>query len=300
MKLLKVITSAHTPLSSSQGVLAALILTSIALAGMPSVATATLLAYDPFNMASGGSIAGTSSTSPGVWPTSGQTWSTNGGSVAVSAGSLSLPAGVVGLPTDGNRAVLGNTGSQVSAFRSLGTNYSSASPLWFSYLLMQSNTNNADGNNNGISLFGSGAERIFFGSDGAGDFVIRAISGQSVTGADAFANTFVGATSGQTFQLVVNIDPSTGYTMWVNPTGFNSVNGTPTGGTSASMNSNLLQFSFDTIQLGGDDPTNTNGSVTFDEFRMGTTASAVVPEPSTYALLVMTAAGALWMARRRR
>ena len=130
----------------------------------------------------------------------------------------------------------------------------------------------------------SGTSRIFFGSDGAGDFVIRAISGQSVTGSDAFANTFVGATSGATFQLVVNIDPSTGYTMWVNPTGFNSVNGTPTGGTSASMTSNLLQFSFDTIQLGGDDPTNTNGSVTFDEFRMGTTAAAVVPEPSTYAM----------------
>jgi hypothetical protein len=51
---------------SSRGVLASLILTTIALAGMPSVATATLLAYDPFNMASGGSIASTSSTSPGV------------------------------------------------------------------------------------------------------------------------------------------------------------------------------------------------------------------------------------------
>jgi hypothetical protein len=287
---------------SSRGVLASLILTTIALAGMPSVATATLLAYDPFNMASGQSIGGTSSTSPGVWPTGGQTWSTAGGSVDVSAGSLSLPAGVVGLPTDGNRAVLGNTGAQVSAFRSLGTTYSSTSPLWFSYLFTQSNTNNADGNNDGISLLGSGTSRIFFGSDGAGDFVIRAISGQSVTGSDAFANTFVGATSGQTFQLVVNIDPSTGYTMWVNPTGFNSVNGTPTGGTSASMTSNLLPFSFDTIQLGGDDPTNTNGSVTFDEFRMGTTAAAVVPEPSTYAMALagLACGGSVLFRRCRR
>ena len=299
MKLLKVITSAHTPLSSSQGVLAALILTSIALAGMPSVATAELLAYDPFNMASGGSIAGTSSTSPGVWPTSGQTWSTNGGSVAVSAGSLSLPAGVVGLPTDGNRAVLNNTGSQVSASRSLGTTYSSASTLWFSYLFTQTNSNNANGNNDGISLFGSGVERIFFGSDGGGDFVIRAISGQSVSGADAFANTGVKASNGVTRQLVVNIDPIIGYTMWVDPTGTNSA-GTPTGGTSASLVSSLQQFNFDTINLGGDDPINAVGSVTFDEFRFGTTASAVVPEPSTYALLVMTAAGALWFARRRR
>jgi len=290
-----------THLSSSQGVLASLILTTITLAGMPSVATATLLAYDPFNMASGGSIGGTSSTSPGVWPTGGQTWSTPG-SVGVSAGSLSLPAGVVGLPTDGNRAVLGNTGAQVSASRSLGTTYSSASTLWLSYLFTQSNTNNADGNNDGISLLGSGTSRIFFGSDGAGDFVIRAIAGQSVTGgSDAFANTLVGATSGQTFQLVVNIDPSTGYTMWVNPTGFNSVNGTPTGGTSASMTSNLLQFSFDTIQLGGDDPTNTNGSVTFDEFRMGTTAAAVVPEPSAYAMaLAGLACGGYSMWRRRK
>ena len=290
-----------TYVPSSRGVLASLILTSIALAGMPSVATATLLAYDPFNQAPGGSIAGTSSTSPGVWPTGGQTWSATGGSVDVSAGSLSLPSGVVGLPTDGNRAVLGNTGAQVSAFRSLGTTYSSASTLWFSYLFTQSNTNNADGNNDGISLLGSGTSRIFFGSDGAGDLVIRAIAGQSVTAADAFANTSVGATSGQTFQLVVNIDPSTGYTMWVNPTGFNSVNGVPTGGTSASLTSNLLQFSFDTIQLGGDDSTNTNGSVTFDEFRFGTTAAAVVPEPSTYAMaLAGLACGGAVVYRRRR
>lgn len=56
---------------SSRGVLASLILTTIALAGMPSFATATILAYDPFNQASGGSIGGTSSTSPGVWPTGG-------------------------------------------------------------------------------------------------------------------------------------------------------------------------------------------------------------------------------------
>jgi hypothetical protein len=143
-------------------VLASLILTTIALAGMPRVATATLLAYDPFNQAPG-SIASTSSTSPGVWPTGGQTWSTAGGSVDVSAGSLSLPAGVVGLPTDGNRAVLGNTGAQVSALRSLGTTYNSASTLWFSYLFTQSNTNNADGNNDGISLLGSGTSRIFLG-----------------------------------------------------------------------------------------------------------------------------------------
>jgi hypothetical protein len=111
----------------------------------------------------------------------------------------------------------------------------------------------------------------------------------------------VGATSGQTFQLVVNIDPSTGYTMWVNPTGVNSVNGVPTGGTSASLTSNLLQFSFDTIQLGGDDSTNTNGSVTFDEFRFGTTAAAVVPEPSTYAMaLAGLACGGSVVYRRRR
>lgn len=39
-----------------------------------------------------------------------------------------------------------------------------------------------------------------------------------------------------------------------------------------------------------------------DEIRLGTTIADVlpVPEPSTYALLIMTAAGALWFARRRR
>jgi hypothetical protein len=32
----------------------------------------------------------------------------------------------------------------------------------------------------------------------------------------------------------------------------------------------------------------------------GVTRIATVPEPSTYALLLMTGAGALWLARRRR
>lgn len=98
----------------------------------------------------------------------------------------------------------------------------------------QSNTNNADGNNDGISLLNNGTSRIYFGSDGAGDFVIRAIAGQSVADADAFANTFVGAVSGQTFQLVVNINQSTGYTMWVNPTGFDYGIGVPRAGSSAA------------------------------------------------------------------
>jgi hypothetical protein len=99
---------------------------------------------------------------------------------------------------------------------------------------------------------------------------------------------------------VVNINPSTGYTMWVNPTGFDYGSGVPTGGTSANLNSNLLQFSFDTILLGGDDPTNTSGSVTFDEFRMGTTAAAVVPEPSTIAMALAGLAYGGYSSWRRR
>lgn len=280
------------------GFLAACLLGSL---GMPK-AIAALEAYDPFNQ-SAGPIAGTLSTSPGVWPTGGQIWSTNGaGDIDIVSGSLPIPPGVISPPTDGNRAVLTNTGTQNSAFRNLGVTYNTATDtnLWFSFLFRQSNSNSAAGRNDGISLASGTTGQLFIGSDGVGDFVIRAIDGRSATpGGDQFANTFQPASSGETFFLVMNILAANEYKLWLDPTGYDAGLGVPTGGIATNVTSNLQTFTFDTIELGGADPINTSGSVTFDEFRMGTSAAdVVVPEPSTYAL-VLLGAGALYALRRR-
>lgn len=274
---------------------------SLGLLGMPR-ATAAPGAYDPFNQ-SAGPIDGTLSTSPGVWPTGGQIWSTNGaGNIDILAGSLPIPPGVVSPPTGGNRAVLTNTGTQNSAFRNLGVTYNTATDtnLWFSFLFRQNNSNIAPGRNDGISLASGTTGQLYIGSDGVGDFVIRAIDGKSATpGGDQFANTFQPASSGETFFLVMNILSANEYRLWLNPTGYDAGLGVPTGGATTNVTSNLQTFTFDAIELGGDDPVNTLGSVSFDEFHMGTSAAdVVVPEPSTYAL-VLLGAGALYALRRR-
>ncbi|MFM1903127.1 MAG: hypothetical protein RLZZ440_1027 [Planctomycetota bacterium] len=275
------------------------LLAAFAVAGACRSASAALIAYDPLNQASGGGINGTASTSPGVWPTA-QNWGSVVGTVDITSGSLSVPGGVVGLSTNGNSATLSNSGSQVAAFRSFGTSYSTASDtnLWFSFLYRPGGSGGV-GINEGISLFNSGTEALFFGSDGSGDLVIRAVNGQSSSAANQFANTLVDATSNQTFQIVANIQGNTGYTIWVNPTGFNSGSGTPTGGITASLTSNLTTFAFDSIRLGDDDTSSPQGVATFDEFRMATTAAEVVPEPSTWALALGGLAAFAWQRSRR-
>jgi hypothetical protein len=130
------------------------LLAAFAVAGACRSASATLLAYDPFNQTSGGGINGTASTSPGVWP-SAQTWGSVAGTVDITSGSLSVPSGVVGLSTNGNSAtLLNNQNAQVAAFRSFGTTYNTASDtdLWFSFLYQPASRSGGVGINEGISL----------------------------------------------------------------------------------------------------------------------------------------------------
>ena len=157
------------------------------------------------------------------------------------------------------------------------------------------------GINEGVSLFKGGTEKMFFGADGNGDLVIRAIGGQSVLSGDQFANTFLDATSNQTFLIVTNVRGTTDYSIWVDPSGFDQLLGLPTGGTSASLSSNLNTFDFDRVRLGDDTTSPAQGAAMFDEFRMGTTAIDViptsVPEPAT---LLLALVGLMLLPRRRR
>jgi hypothetical protein len=276
------------------------VLVAIGVSVRCGTATATLIAYDPFNQTAG-AISGTASTSPGVWP-SAQTWGSVAGTVNITSGSLSVPSGVVGLSTDGNSAtLLNNPTNQVAAFRDFGTTYNTASDtdLWFSFLYRPGGTS---GINEGISLFNGSTETLFFGSDGNGDLVIRAVQGQSTTASnvsDQFANTLVDATADRTFQIVANIQGTTEYTIWVDPTGVS--NGTPTGGTTRSLlnGTGLKTFSFNRIRLGDDTTSSAQGGAIFDEFRMGTTAVEVVPEPSTWAMALGGVAAFFWRQSRR-
>lgn len=263
----------------------------------------SLIAYDPFNQTATASIAGTASTSPGVWPTGSQDWGNVAGTVGVSSGSLSVPSGVQGLSTDGNRATLTNSaGAQVAAFRQFGVTYTTSvgnnDNLWLSFLYQPASRTGGQGLNEGISLFSGSTEMLFIGAEGVGDIAIRAIGGQSAD-IDRFANTFVDATSNQTFQIVANIRNTTEYTIWVDPTGFNHSTGLPTGGTRASLITGLSSFSFDRIRLGDDTTASALGSATFDEFRLGTTAAAVVPEPATCVLCFTALACGCWQLARR-
>ena len=278
------------------------VLAAIGVGDCCETATATLIAYDPFNQPATATINGTSSRSPGVWPGGGQTWGDVAGTVGVASGSLNVPSGVLGLSTNGNSAtLLNNAGTQVAAFRKLGTTYdtSTETDLWFSFLYRPADRTGGVGINEGISLFNNTTEVIFFGSDGNGDLVIRAVGGQSADN-ERFANTFLDATSKQTFQIVANIRGTTEYTIWVDPTGFDSNLGMPTGGTKGFLATGLQTFSFDTIRL-GDDTTSSaaQGVATFDEFRMGTTAVEVVPEPSTWAMALGGVAAFFWRQSRR-
>ena len=269
-------------------------------------AQAAPIAYDPFNQSSVASISGTASTPPGGWPTRDQVWGDVTGTVGISADSLSPPSGAINVATNGNRATVFNqTGSQVAAFRDFGTTFSTApgtgDDLWFSFLYRPADRTGGVGINEGISLFKGGTEKMFFGADGNGDLVIRAIGGQSVLSGDQFANTFLDATSNQTFLIVTNVRGTTDYSIWVDPSGFDQLLGLPTGGTSASLSSNLNTFDFDRVRLGDDTTSPAQGAAMFDEFRMGTTAIDViptsVPEPAT---LLLALVGLMLLPRRRR
>lgn len=260
---------------------------------LASSSMATTIAYDPFNSGVG-SLGGAESTSPGFWPTNGQQWSNVDGLGSIASGSLVSPT--LTIPTDGNRASLASDGSQVAGFRAFGTTFNngSNSELWFSFLYGA-----GDGINEGISLYSGGAsgnEEMFFGGTGGGVLAIRALGGRSVTGGDQFANSGVTAVASTTYLIVARVAFGSSYTIWVNPTGESL--GLPTGGSTASITANLQNFSLDTIRLGIDGP---DGSVAqFDEFRMGTTYAAVVPEPATLALLGSGGLAALFLPRCRR
>ena len=269
-------------------------------------ARAAKIAYDPFNQSPVESISGTLSAPPGGWPTRDQVWGDVTGTVGISAGSLTPPSGAINVATNGNRATVFNqTGSQVAAFRDFGFTFSTTpgtgDNLWFSFLYRPADRTGGVGINEGISLFKGGTEKMFFGADGNGDLVIRALGGQSAIFGDQFANTLIDATSNQTFLIVTNVRGSTDYSIWVDPSGFDQLLGVPTGGTSASLTSNLSAFEFDRVRLGDDTTSPAQGAAMFDEFRMGTTAidvvPTVVPEPSTLLLALL---GLMLLPRRRR
>lgn len=265
-----------------------------------TTAPAATIAYDPFSQSTGAINTTASPEPPGIWPVAGATWGETAGSTNVVSGSLAAPAGTFYQFTPvGNSAQLLNNGfgNQVTAERALasfGSPYNtSGNSYWFSFLMQPSANDLA---NQGLNLIGTGGSQIYFGTDGAGDYVIRAFGNSSTVG-QQFANTFVSAVANTTALVVVNIDSNTAFNIWVDPTGFNGVQ--PTGGTSAQLTTNLGTFQFDGISLGGDTTSGTN--TIFDEFRFGTTAAAVVPEPSTYAMLLAgLGCGAMTLVRRAR
>lgn len=253
-----------------------------ALAASAGTASASLLAYDPFNQAVG-NITGTASTGGGaVWPGgSGNTWN---GAGTISAGSLVYGT----LVTSGNEA---NYDATANASRAIGSSLGGANTdLWFSFLIA------ADRNDSGISLFTGGTEQNFMGNGGG--------SGETLGLQSPNINTGIAQSTATHFYALHMVTGATGNittTLYIDPAVSSLGTGTtPTGSlytNAATPDTTRAPYVFDTVRLGA---FNSAGTVRFDEFRIGTTWADVspTPEPSTAAALLLGAGGLL--ARRRR
>lgn len=264
-----------------RGSLGLFVLGCAALASHAAPASATLLAYDPFNQPVG-NITGTASSGGGaVWPGTG-TW--NGGGT-ISAGSLSYG----NLLTSGNQA---NYDAVANANRAIGATAGGPNTdLWYSFLIT------ANRNDSGISLFTGGTEQNFMGNGGG--------SGQTMGLQNPNINTGIAQSTTTHFYVLHMVTPASGNittTLYIDPPASSlGVGSAPAAGSlytnSATPDTTRAPYTFDTVRLGA---FNSAGTVRFDELRVGTTWADVspTPEPASAGLLAVAAAGLL--ARRRR
>jgi hypothetical protein len=249
-----------------------------ALAGVAASASATVLAYDPFDQPAG-NINGTGSTG-GVWQGTGK-W-TGGGTV--SAGTLTYGP----LVTSGNQA---NYDATANANRAIGATLGGANTdLWFSFLIV------ANRNDSGISLFTGATEQNFMGNGGG--------SGQTLGLQSPNINTGIAQSATTHFYVLHMVTPAAGNvttTLYIDPAVSSlGVGAAPAGSlytNAATPDTTRVPYAFDTVRLGA---FNSAGTVRFDELRIGTTWADVspVPEPSAAVGLLLGTGGML--ARRRR
>lgn len=233
----------------------------MAFASFNSTSFGILIAYDPFDQATG-TLSGTAGS--GTWQGS-SLWSGDG---SVVGGSLSY----LNLETDGNHAeVVGQS------FRALDTTLGGAgSDIWVSYLVT------APGDNVGISFFLGGSEQNFMGRPG---------NQWGITNPNVQAS----GDAGGPHMIVVHLDGINGQaTVWLDP----ALGGaTPTGGLIGT--GAYTPFTFDTVRLGSF--SGWTGSFDELRVGTTWADVSPVPEPSSLSMVVAASAwGAMRLVRRRK
>jgi hypothetical protein len=258
------------------------------------VAPAQIIAYDPINQPLGQFNGFASSGAGATWP-SANTWQPFGGNGGVvSPGSL--PYGP--LQSAGNHVDFHRFDVVTASIRSMASNQGGApKDLWFSILM------NPGANDQGMGLYNGATEELFVGTpSGLTNYGLRVDGGFTGGASQTLPVSPTIAADGQThfFGLHLSLSnngPSTA-TLYVDPDISSLGTGAaPTGGSTVSFTGGLA-FPFESLALGNAGPV--GSTVSFDEFRMGTTWASVspVPEPST---LFLAGAGltALLVRRRR-
>jgi hypothetical protein len=272
-----------------------LILAVAALAAAAGLAPAQVIAYDPINQPLGQFNGFASSGAGATWP-SANTWQPFGGNGGVvSPGSLTYgPLQTAGSHVDFHRFDVA-TGS----IRSMGSNQGGVpKDLWFSILI------NPGANDQGMALYnGTTTEELFVGTpSGLTNYGLRVDGGFTGGASQTLSVNPTVAADGQTHFFVLHLTltasvPSTA-TLFVDPDVSSFGNGTaPTGGSTVSFTGGF-SFPFESLALGNAGPVGT--TVSFDEFRMGTTWASVSPVPEPSALLLAGSGFAAFLVRQRR
>ncbi len=249
---------------------------------VPWLASAqTTYLYDGFNYAEGA-----------LATVSGGAWTGGWDSVGVTSPGLVYP----GLSAVGNKASTGAGGVGGGKFYMMPTGFSAMnSTVWISFLAKADTSAGADWS--GVSTFnGESAESLFLGNPGGqggasrywGAHVYNVMGDPGVPDGPQISPISV---DNQIFAVakIVNGASSANLTLWVNP----SVESEPTLG-DALLTGTVGRIPFDRVRIAG----SSDGVVNYDELRVGDSYFAVVPEPTTIALLGLGGL-ALTLLRRR-
>ncbi|HNQ89190.1 MAG TPA: PEP-CTERM sorting domain-containing protein [Verrucomicrobiota bacterium] len=242
------------------------------LAILPFLASAqTTYLYDGFDY----SVGGLQANSGGVWTPG---WE----SVGVTSPGLTYGA----LGGIGNKASTGANGTGGGMFHMMPTGFNALnSTVWISFVGQADTAAGAGWS--GISPFnGADSETLFLGNPGQdpvggarfwGVHLYNALGDPGVPTGGVLSPLSV---DNQIFAVtrIINGASSAQLTMWINP----SLEGEPQVAT-AAFDGIVGRIPFDRIRVAGSN----DGVVSYDELRVGDSYAAVIPEPSTLALLAL-------------
>ena len=289
---------------------------------LASSASASLIAYEGFNLTAGNNnIAGSSGTGSSGFSTN---WTTigdaNGGNI------LSPGYTYSGITSAGNRAQVFNASANSDSsatyfYRTLSTPFTvaanSTGTFWASFMI-QGTAAAVGGAGATIGFFSDAAPTASTAMSTPGAITIGSVgSNTNYRVANRALDTSGGGTvlttgtnaGNQVFMVAkITINTNSGgnelISLWINPTTFDGTEGSLGTASIASQSlSNLGISSISSIAFGSNYVNTGSATLGLDEIRIGTTLAAVtaIPEPSAFAALAgLGALGLVGLRRRRR